>query len=242
MNALEPELGPPGGGPRRLLLRLAERAAAAAASYHRATLIGAHNLPAGPALLVGNHGMYGYETPVFFYLLLRATGRYPIGLAEKGFFRVPLVRDVLPVLGGVRGTRENALRALAGGNLVVCYPGGAREVFKRSVHRYALRWEKSFGFLRVAAAAGVPIVPFAGFGVDDCFSLEPPSPVHVRLADDEKYHVPLRFPVPVPAQLRFAIGQPLDPPDPDASPRELERHRDRIAHGVRRLLLRACHG
>ena len=137
---------------RKAVFRFAERGAALSALYHRAKLVGTEHLPLdGPVLLVGNHGVWGYETPAFFHLLHRATGRYPLGLAERGFFRIPRVRTVLPWLGGVEGTRENALAALESGALVVCYPGGARETFKRRHGRYRLRWERALGFVRLAA-------------------------------------------------------------------------------------------
>lgn len=220
------------------MLRVAERAAKLATRYHRAKLIGAHHLPTGPALLVGNHGLYGYETPVFFYLLLQATGRYPLGLADRGFFRLPVFKTVMPMIGGIEGTPDNALRALNGGGLVVCYPGGAREVFKRPTARYQLRWEHTSGFVRVAMAAGVPIIPFAGHGIDDIFAVS--EGLTVRLSRKKRrYTAPVGMPVPLPVRLKFAIGRPMYPPALDAPGHEQLRFRDRVAATVQRLLVRA---
>nr|WP_246356737.1 lysophospholipid acyltransferase family protein [Pyxidicoccus fallax] len=204
--------------------------------------MGAEHLPLdGPVLLVGNHGVWGYETPAFFHLVHQATGRYPVGLAEHGFFRIPLVRTVLPWLGGIEGTRENALAALEAGQLVVCYPGGARETFKRSQGRYRLRWERALGFARLAARAGVPVVPFAGFGVDDAFFWPPAEErLCLQLARGDKYRMPLVM-GPLPVQLTFAVGEPHEPPPPDAPESRLLAFRHRVAASVRRLLLRACH-
>lgn len=236
----------PAASLRRAVFRFAEAGAALSARYHRARLLGAEHLPRrGPLLLVGNHGVWGYETPAFFHLIHRATGRYPLGLAERGFFRIPVVRTVLPWLGGVEGTPDNARKALAAGHLVVCYPGGAHETFKCSRLRYMLRWERSLGFARLAARTGVPVVPFAGFGVDDTF-LWPPKEerLRVRLAEEEKYCLPLVLGLgflPLPVQLTFALGEPHTPPPPDAPESRLRAFRDRIATHVRRLLLRACH-
>ncbi|RKH31457.1 lysophospholipid acyltransferase family protein [Corallococcus sp. CA031C] len=231
---------------RQAVFQFAEAGAALSARYHRARLMGAEHLPrSGPLLLVGNHGVWGYETPAFFHLLHAATGRYPLGLAERGFFKIPLVRTVLPWLGGVEGTPENALRSLGEGQLVVCYPGGARETFKRSQGRYRLRWERTLGFVRLAMKAGVPVVPFAGFGVDDTF-FWPPGEDRLgwRLAREEKYRVPLVMglgPLPLPVQLTFAVGEPHEPPPTGASESRIQAFRDRVAASVRRLLLRACH-
>ncbi len=230
---------------RRAFFRFAETGAALSALYHRARLLGAEHIPSdGPVLLVGNHGLWGYETPAFFHLLHRATGRYPLGLAERGFFKIPLVRTVLPWLGGVEGTRENALTSLKEGNLVVCYPGGAWETFKKPRHHYVLRWEGTLGFARLAAQARVPIVPFAGFGVDDTFLCPDDERLCVPLAPGEKYKVPLGIglgPLPLPVKMTFIVGAPLRPPPPDAPESRLQHFRDRVASTVLRLLIRACH-
>ena len=230
---------------RRAVFRFAETGAALSALYHRARLLGAEHLPArGPVLLVGNHGLWGYETPAFFHLIHRATGRYPLGLAERGFFKIPLVRTVLPWLGGVEGTRETALASLRQGNLVVCYPGGAWETFKKPRYHYTLRWEGTLGFVRLAAQAGVPIVPFAGFGVDGTFLCPDDERWCVPLAPGEKYRVPLGMglgPLPLPVKMTFAMGPSLEPPPADAPESRLKHFRDRIATLVHHLLIRACH-
>jgi 1-acyl-sn-glycerol-3-phosphate acyltransferase len=230
---------------RRAFFRFAETGAALSALYHRARLLDAEYLPSdGPVLLVGNHGLWGYETPAFFHLIHRATGRYPLGLAERGFFKIPLVRTILPWLGGVEGTREKALDSLRRGHLVVCYPGGAWETFKKPRHHYTLRWEGTLGFVRLAAQAGVPIVPFAGFGVDDTFLCPDDERLSVPLAPGEKYRVPLGIglgPLPLPVKMTFIVGPPLQPPPANAPESRLQHFRDRVAHTVRRLLERACH-
>ncbi|ATB29641.1 acyltransferase [Melittangium boletus DSM 14713] len=230
---------------RRAFFRLAETGAALSARYHRAQLLETKHLPpAGPVLLVGNHGLWGYETPAFFHLLHRATGRYPQGLAERGFFKIPLVKTLLPWLGGVEGTRDNALAALREGHLVVCYPGGAWETFKKPRHHYTLRWEGTLGFARLAARAQVPIIPFAGYGVDGTFVCPEDERWHVSLAPGEKYRVPLGLglgPLPLPVRMTFVLGAPLLPPRADASDEQLQHFRERIASRVRHLLVRACH-
>lgn len=223
----------------RWTVKFAEKAAGLASAYHRARLVGGRYIPEGPALLVGNHGRYGYETPVFFYLLMQRTGRAPIGLADRGFFRLPLFKTVLPWLGGIPGTRDHARQALHEGQLVVCYPGGAREVFKKKRTEYQLRWDHTHGFARVAALAQVPVLPFAGAGIDEIFPVS--ESLTVKLSDkDERYTAPIGVPVPMPVRLTFAIGRPLYPPPPDAPRGELVRFRERVASSVRRLLRRAA--
>ncbi len=183
---------------------------------HSPRFEGLSNLPAGPALLVGNHGVLGYETLLFFERIFEATGRLPRGLADRWFFRVAGLRDALVRLGGMYGNADNALDALRRGHLVVCYPGGAREVLKRSdADRYRLRWEKSVGFVKVALAARVPIVPFAAAGVDDTYRiLAYLAGSGDYLMGDEKYDLPIlwgRGPLPAPVPFWFRIGAPIHP-------------------------------
>ena len=180
--------------------------------YHPVRFDGLEHLPAGPVLLVGNHGRLGYETMLFFDELLARTGRHPRGLADRWFFRVPGLRDALMRLGGVKGDRIHALQALRQGHLVVCYPGGAREVFKAG-DSYRLCWEQSLGFVRVALQAGVPIVPFAAAGVDDTYDavgvLRGSGSLMMGHA---KYDLPLlrgRGPLPRPVPFWFRLGEPI---------------------------------
>lgn len=221
------------------LLGFAEGTLRYLARYHRAELRGDDQIPDGPVLLVGNHGLYGYETPVFFWLLKQATGRYPVGLADKVFFKMPFTREVLPLLGGIEGTRENCLEAFRQGQLVVCYPGGAREVFKSKEGRYALRWEKTLGFAKCASVAQVPVIPFAGYGIDDAFLI---SDTRMRLSKQSRRYDPcVGLPLPLPARFIFQLGPPLHPPKPNAPKGSLEKFRDDVARRVRELLVRACH-
>jgi 1-acyl-sn-glycerol-3-phosphate acyltransferase len=182
--------------------------------FHPTRVEGAHLLPEGPALLVGNHGLLGYETLLFFESIYSSLGRVPRGLADRWFFEVPVVRDLLVRLGGVHGTRENARRVLRDGHLAVCYPGGAREVLKyHHSDRYRLRWEKSAGFVRIALELGVPVVPFAAAGVDDTYTIVKRLRGTGRLLmGHDKYDLPFIVgigPFPTPVPFWFRIDEPV---------------------------------
>jgi 1-acyl-sn-glycerol-3-phosphate acyltransferase len=209
------ETSPREGDP---ILRAFKALAHAATRYHRATLEGAEHLPRGAALLVGNHGLFGLETPIFFYLLNQATGRLPIGLADREVFGRGWVRRLLTRLGGVTGTRENAIASLRCDQLVVCYPGGAREVFKDPDQAYRLRWEERQGFAWVAQAAGVPIIPFAGLGVDESyFNFGRSQRARFRIGS---YAAPVALglgPFPLPVHFHFKLGRPVFP-EPGVDP------------------------
>lgn len=206
------------------LVRMARPLVRALARLHPVRFDGSEHLPSGPALLVGNHGLLGYETPFFFERLLQASGRHPIGLADRGFFRVPGLRDVLVRLGGTYGCARNAMKALGRGDLVVCYPGGARETFKRERDKYRCLWRESLGFVRLAMSAGVPIVPFAAAGVDHTYKIVG----HLRgsgqaLMGNGKYDLPFVWgvgPLPRPVPFWFRLGKPIALPKADAPPTE----------------------
>jgi hypothetical protein len=98
---------PPSADP---FLRVVHATAGLAARYHRAELLGAERLPAGAALLVGNHGLFGLETPAFFWLLHAATGRLPKGLADRRLFGNALARPLLERVGARRSRSRLACR------------------------------------------------------------------------------------------------------------------------------------
>jgi 1-acyl-sn-glycerol-3-phosphate acyltransferase len=203
--------------PHPALVRAVRPIVRALSLMHPLEMRDAGRIPRGPALLVGNHGMLGYESPFFFERVLAACGRMPIGLADRWFFLVPGLRDLLVRLGGCYGSAANGLRALRRGELVVCYPGGAREVFKTEAEKYHCLWERSVGFVRLAIATGAPIVPFAAAGVDDTYRVLARMRGTGRLLMGHgKYDLPLVWgrlgllPKSVPFWFRF--GDPILPP------------------------------
>ncbi|HET9594971.1 MAG TPA: 1-acyl-sn-glycerol-3-phosphate acyltransferase [Anaeromyxobacteraceae bacterium] len=201
------------------LFRTAEVAARLLCRWHRAELDGAARVPDGPALLVGNHGLFGLETPVFLWLLRRATGRTPWALADRALLGGPLARPFRRWVRSVPRTFGNARRLLADGHLLVSYPGGARETFKGPHDRHRVRWERSLSFARLAIAAQVPVVPFAGLGVDDGFVNL--GRVRAARALLGRRASPLALgvgPLPWPARLHFVLGRPIAPPaDPSGA-------------------------
>jgi 1-acyl-sn-glycerol-3-phosphate acyltransferase len=218
------------------VVELVRPAVRALHALHPARIEGIENLPSGGALLVGNHGLLGYETALFFERIYETTGRLPRGLADRWFFKVPLVRDLLVRIGGMYGAPANALAALGRGDLVVCYPGGAREVLKHHAsQRYRLQWHKSRGFARVAKEASAPIVPFAAAGVDHTFTIRARMHGTGRfLMGHDKYDLPLlSSPLPSPVPFWFRIGTPIEPSrDVDALHRHVHAETQRLLDGL----------
>jgi 1-acyl-sn-glycerol-3-phosphate acyltransferase len=149
----------------------------------------------GPALIACNHASY-LDPLVNSYAVLRAHRR-PRFLAKRELFSVPGLRWAMngtrqiPVARGTgdRTSLEMAERALARGEVVIVYPEGT--VTKRAD---GLPMEGKTGTVRLALAAGVPIVPMVSWGSAPVWqksgpgSLRPGRPVWVRVGDPLHLH------------------------------------------------------
>jgi len=181
--------------------------------YFRTTYIGLENIPEqGPALLVGNHGIMGFDAAFIFLGVYDATGRMPRGLGDYHLFLDPISRKFWTKLGGLSGTQENAIRFLEAGHLLNVYPGGARDVMKGPEGRYKLHWEKSFGFIEVAMKTGVPIILHMGIGTDDTYRILGRMHLFARILGHPKYAIPVWFGwglLPRPVKFCYYISRPI---------------------------------
>ena len=127
---------------------------------------GIENVPKKRALLVGNHNTLGMVDAPLLAAELWDRGIMVRSLGDHAHFKVPGWRDVLTRMGVVEGTREITSELMRRGELVMVFPGGAREVNKRRNERYKLVWKNRLGFARLAIQHGYPIVPFASVGAE----------------------------------------------------------------------------
>mgnify|MGYP001501884823 CR=1 FL=1 len=134
---------------------------------------GLEHVPAGGrCLLVGNHTTLGlFDVPFLVLAIHRRTGILVRSLGEHQHYRVPLWRDLLSRFGTVDGTRETTRALMSGGEPVLVFPGGGREVARRRSDHYPLVWRERIGFARLAVEFGYPVVPFAMIGVDDMWDV-----------------------------------------------------------------------
>jgi len=181
--------------------------------YFRPTFIGLENLPEqSPALLVGNHGIFGLDAPFIFMAIYEATGRMLRGLGDYHLFLDPISINFWTRLGALSGTQENAIRFLEAGHLVNVYPGGARDAMKGHEGRYKLHWEKSYGFIEVAMKTGVPIILHMGIGTDDTYRIIGKMNLFARIFGHSKYAIPLPLgwgPLPRPVKFCYYISRPI---------------------------------
>lgn len=132
--------------------------------YLRLQTEGLQHLPKGPVLFVANHngGILGPDLLCTLPVLWRALGSdSPLfALAHDFAMRqfTPLGR-LLQRLGAVSACRANANRILAAGGQVLVYPGGDLEAYRHYRRRNEVVILPRTGFIDVARANGVPIVP-----------------------------------------------------------------------------------
>jgi 1-acyl-sn-glycerol-3-phosphate acyltransferase len=107
--------------------------------------------------------------------------------------------------------------------LVLVYPGGAREALGNPKDAYRLQWEKSRGFIRTALRAQRPIIPVAGLGNEELY-VQVVSQDRVRKSGigrliaqllGDKYVTPIYMglgALPFPTELHYIVGKPMHLP------------------------------
>lgn len=188
------------------------------------TIEGVENIPAERgALIVTNHGHFGLDLPVLLSLILEATGRPVRSLGDRIVFATPIAKNLAHQLGAVEGEPDAAIELLKDDQLVLVYPGGAREALGEPEDAYRLQWQHSRGFIRTALRAQKPIVPVAGLGNEELY-VQIVSQERMRRSGvgrliarflGEKYVTPLYLgigPLPFPTELHYVVGKPIELP------------------------------
>jgi len=140
----------------------------AAQLYFRPKVRGLEQIPAeGPVLLVGNHsgGTLIADSFAFAYGFYDYFGpdRLFHQLAHDLVFRVPGLAT-LRRYGTIPANHENAMAALRKGAALLVYPGGDHETYRPSWRSGEIDFGHRSGFVRLALAADVPIIPVVAIG------------------------------------------------------------------------------
>jgi 1-acyl-sn-glycerol-3-phosphate acyltransferase len=136
--------------------------------WFRARVRGLENIPEeGPVLLVGNHSG-GNVTPDTIVFTLAFNTYFGV---ERRFYQLAhnLVLTMpglgyLRKYGTVAASPENADKALSSGAALLVYPGGDYEVHRPSWESGKVDFGGRKGFIRLALAKNVPIVPVVSIG------------------------------------------------------------------------------
>jgi 1-acyl-sn-glycerol-3-phosphate acyltransferase len=188
--------------------------------WWRVEVVGLEHVPDDrPVMFVANHsGLLPWDGVVLAETIEEAQGpaRRPRFLIADWLITLPFVQPALARLGGVRACRENAERLLATGRSVVAFPEGVKGAAKAFRDRYRLQRFGRGGAVRLALAAGVPIVPVAIVGAEEThpilFKLATPA----RLLGLPFLPVTPTFPwlgpfgaLPLPSKWVVSFGEPL---------------------------------
>jgi 1-acyl-sn-glycerol-3-phosphate acyltransferase len=140
--------------------------------YFRPEVSGLDNVPADPAMLVGNHD--GGYIPVDAICLGVAWHfhhgfRRPLNwLMHDVPFRIsPRLTQVLSGCGCLPASRASLRRALGRKESLCVYPGGAHEAFRPFLLREQIDLGNRTGFVAEALRHRVPIVPVVSVGAHD---------------------------------------------------------------------------
>jgi 1-acyl-sn-glycerol-3-phosphate acyltransferase len=211
--------------------------------WFRPDIHGLDHIPAhGPVLLVGNHsgGNVAPDTVAFTLAFVRHFG------ADRPFFQ--LAHDLVagaPQLaslhrfGTVAASRSTAEDALDAGAAVLVYPGGDLEAHRPTWQRNRVDFHGRHGFIRLALAKRVEIVPVVSIGGQETalFLSQGERAAHLahldRLLHLHVLPVSIAPPwglnlgdalghVPLPAKLSIEVLEPIDlraryGRDPDAT-------------------------
>jgi 1-acyl-sn-glycerol-3-phosphate acyltransferase len=140
--------------------------------YWRVEVTGTHHLPKeGAALLVANHsGALPFDGAMICTSVDLYGGRVLRFLYDRFVEGMGPVATFYRKVGGTPATRENASRLLQAGEMLLIFPEGVSGVAKPFTERYRLR-AFSPGFVRLALALDVPIVPVAVVGAEEIYPL-----------------------------------------------------------------------
>jgi len=202
--------------------------------------------PTGPVLYVGNHngGIAGPDLCATLGSLWAACGpASPLFALAHDFVmrQLPWLGRRFRRLGAVRATPDNALAALRSGAQVLVYPGGDLDAYRHARRRDEVVLGPRTGFVRVAQAAGVPIVPIVAHGAHRSAYIFSEGEDIARLVCLERWARLKRFPLalalpwglavgpwlpyfPLPLRVRLHMLPPVDAPADEAP----ERIRDRV--------------
>lgn len=211
--------------------------------YFRPQVMGVEHLPQGRGLVIGCHsGVIPYDAACTLVAIHDATGRFARAIGDNLFGRLNLVEDFLRRQGALVGRPQVVEGALREGNLVLLFPGGARDMERPyATQRYRVLPHRGFargrgGYIKIALRTRTPIVPLAVVGAEE---------VHVMLGNipfvAEALRLPLfpllLFPFPLPVKLYIRFGEAFHLPGTPADA-DKQRRVDTLNAMVRKRLQR----
>lgn len=157
----------------RMLKKFSPLFDAVARTYLRMEVEGMDQVPAGKALIVGNHNAgITFIEPMGLgarWYLERGTDDLLQWLVHDAMLAMPGLRSFLVRTGCVRASHKTADEVFERGRKVVVFPGGNLEAFRTYKNRHRIIFGGRKGFVRLALRNQVPIVPMVIVGGHESF-------------------------------------------------------------------------
>ena len=183
--------------------------------YFRPQVIGAEQLPKGPAQIVGCHsGVIPYDAAAALVAIHDATGRFSRAIGDKLFGQLAFIRDFLSSQGAVVGRPEVVEALLRAGHLVLVFPGGALDMERPYLtQRYTVLAHRGYapghgGYIKIALRTRTPIVPLAVVGAEEAHVMLGTVAPIARFIGLPFFPLVLS-PVPLPVKLYIRFGAPI---------------------------------
>ncbi len=210
--------------------------------WFRVKTTGIENLPAGRALVVGNHaGQVAIDGMMLgTAMILEADPpRIARGLGEFWLPTIPWFNVFMHRVGGVVGTPKNCVDLLHNEEAVMVFPEGVRGMNKLFWQRYQLQ-RFGLGFMRLAIETRSPVVPVAVVGSEEqAIALANLMPI-ARLLNMPAFPVTPTWPllgplgaIPMPVRYHIQFGKPMVfDGDPDDEDEAIQRKVDRVKQEI----------
>lgn len=186
--------------------------------WFRCKVRGIENVPAGRAMVIGNHaGQIALDgLMVSAALVLEAEPpRLVRGMGEYWLGTLPFLSILLDRTGSSVGTPQTCADMLRRDECVMAFPEGVRGMNKLYADAYQLQ-EFGLGFMRLALETDTPIIPFAVVGSEE----QAPSIANLeglgRMLGMPAFPITLTWPwlgplgmIPLPVRYHIEFGAPM---------------------------------
>lgn len=123
------------------------------------------------------HGAYAVSGLLFIAPQWRVDPAYKghrlTSIGASVLFLLPIVREIILLLGGREVTKTNLERLISAGNSIGMIPGGIWEQVNTDHTQEKTYVHKNLGFLRLAIKSRLHVIPMYGFGENQLFSCHP---------------------------------------------------------------------
>lgn len=124
-------------------------------------------VPPGGALIVSNHsgGPFAADVPVIWREFFETFGDdRPIYTLGHDILFNGRLAGVMARVGLLRANRDNAVKALRSGAVVIVFPGGDNDAMRPTSQQTTIDFSGRTGYVATAIEAGVPMVPVVSIG------------------------------------------------------------------------------